>query len=102
MTKKADQRGTAGDDRVTPRLRGDQVAYASLSNDEAAVVQLERREFYTMNATAKLIVQAVDQGASLDEIVTRVAAEFDVSEDACRADVERFLDELANAGVIEI
>ena len=99
MTKTGD-RG-AGNGERKARLREESVAYASLSDDEAAVLNLESREFFTLNATARLVVESVEQGLSTKQIVARVAEEFAVDEQQALPDVERFLLELTAVGIIE-
>ena len=87
--------------RAGLRLREDDVAFSSLSEDEGALLNLDRRELYILNATARLIIEAIESGVDEDAIVRRVTTEFEVDEGDCRADVEEFLKRLAAAGLIE-
>ncbi len=91
----------AGKDNGTPVLINQNVAYASLSDDEAAVLNVESREFFTLNATGKTIMQALEDGSDLADIVSRVASNFEVSEESCRGDVVAFLKSLEQAGIVE-
>jgi hypothetical protein len=78
----------------------EQLLYQPLSEDEAAILDLERRELYTLNATAKRIFESAREGASVDAIVSALAGEFDAPA-GLREDVERFLDEARSMGLLE-
>ncbi len=84
-----------------PVLREMNIAFSSLSDDEAAVLNLDSREFFTLNATGKVVLSALEEGADLQEIVERVAREFEVTVDDCRGDVDQFIDALEGAGIVE-
>jgi PqqD family protein of HPr-rel-A system len=77
----------------------ERVLYQPLSDDEAAVLDLEARALYTLNATAKLVFERAREGATVDAIMAALAQEFDVPE-AARADVERFLAEARERGLL--
>ncbi len=77
------------------------VTYASISDEESAVLNLKKRLFYTLNATGKRILESIDEGLSSERIIDRIAREFEIEEDQCRADVTQFLDELRVAGLID-
>jgi hypothetical protein len=77
----------------------DHVLYQPLSEDEAAVLDLDARALYTLNATAKRIFERAREGASVDAIVEELGREFDAPE-SLRADVERFLAEARARGLL--
>ncbi len=75
------------------------VLYQPLSDDEAAVLDLDRRALYTLNATAKRIYERARDGATVDAIVAELAGEFDAPA-GLREDVERFLDDARAHGLL--
>lgn len=97
-------RGKGG--RAAPEKEAGKIAqtvtYASLSDEESAVLDMDTRKFYTLNATGKLILESVDKGLSREQIANRVAEEFSISLDQCHADVNSFLDQLQDAGIIDV
>ncbi|MBC7174255.1 MAG: PqqD family protein [Polyangiaceae bacterium] len=76
------------------------VLYQPLTEDEAAVLDLEHRALYTLNATAKRIFELARDGATVDTIVEALAREFDAPP-AVREDVERFLAEASARGLLD-
>jgi hypothetical protein len=75
------------------------VLYQPLSDDEAAVLDLDARALYTLNATAKLIFERAREGASVDAIVEELGREFDAPE-AARDDVLRFIADARARGLL--
>ena len=54
-----------------------------------------------LNETGAFAFRLLQAGVTEDELVARVVAEYDVSEDAARADVARFLAALGEADALE-
>ncbi len=77
----------------------EQVLYQPLSEDEAAILDLEQRALYTLNATAKRIFERAREGASVEAIVEELAGEFDAPP-GLREDVERFLADARAKGLL--
>ena len=74
--------------------------YETLSDGEAALLDVHRRHFFTLNESAKYIFERLQQGASFDSISTDMAAEFEVDEAECRHDIDAFLSELRSRGML--
>ncbi len=53
-----------------------------------------------LNETGAYLWEVLAQERSLDELAAAVADEFDVEPDAARADVQAFLDEIAQIGLL--
>ncbi|KUP93525.1 PqqD family protein [Tritonibacter horizontis] len=65
-----------------------------------ALLDLETSLYYTLNATGAEVWNAMQAPVPLSHLVSTVTATFDVSEDACRADVEALVDDLVSAGLV--
>ena len=76
------------------------IIFEALSDDEGALLDVEGRKLYTLNATAKFIFEGLREGLDAAQIVERMVANFDVSEECAREDTERSLDELRAAGLV--
>jgi len=55
----------------------------------------------TLNGPAETIWKALEQGKSYDEIVADVKAEYDVTEDVIKKDLDAFLEKLKNYKILE-
>ncbi len=55
----------------------------------------------TLNDTAACVWEFLGQERSLDELSGAVAEQFDVDPERARADVQKFLDDLARLGLLE-
>ncbi len=55
----------------------------------------------TLNGPAEIIWKALEQGKSYDEIVAAVKAEYDVTEDIVKKDLDAFLEKLKNYKILE-
>jgi len=62
----------------------------------------DMQNIYALNPVAAHIWTKLDKTCSLDDLVQSVRTEFDVADEEARADIEAFLSELSNAGLIEI
>jgi hypothetical protein len=59
--------------------------------------------FFTLNEVATLIWQAADGRTSLSDIVvSKICSEFDVDPDQAGRDVEQFVDDLSQHGILLI
>ena len=54
-----------------------------------------------LNESGALAFRLLQEGITEEELVTRIVAEYDVSEEAARADVNRFLARLQEADALE-
>lgn len=70
-------------------------------DEEAVLLDLDTRRYYSLNETGALIWSLLADDASIEEITEAITAEFDVSEEDARAHTERLLGELAEEGLIE-
>ncbi len=54
----------------------------------------------SMNETAELILSALEDDLSEDEIIEKITEEFEVDDTTARADLEEFVNECRKAGII--
>ncbi len=64
-------------------------------NEEAVLLHLETKQYFSLNETGALIWQCLHERCSLVETAARLAQAYDVDEDAARRCVERFVATLA-------
>jgi len=81
------------------RLRNEAVAWQNLS-PEAVLVQLEREEVHVANPTAATLIDALQKGATVEELVARMTSDYEVSAAQAAADVEAFLKAALDAGLL--
>jgi GeoRSP system PqqD family protein len=74
---------------------------ARVIDGQALVVVLDQRAMHRLNAVGTRVWELCD-GRTVTAIVDDIVSEFDVTREVAEADVARFLDELAQAGMIEL
>jgi len=67
---------------------------------ELVVTSLSMGGFLRLDDVGRKIWTLLEQGQGLDSIVTALTGDFDVDMAACRGDVEAFLDDLAERGLL--
>ena len=68
---------------------------------ELVMMGHEQGEYYGLKDVAASLWEHLAEPRTTEELCALVADEYDVSADACRADVVAFLDELAGKDLIE-
>lgn len=71
-------------------------------DEETVLMRLSDGDFFSLEGTGRAIWQAIDGTRGREEIVAHLARQFDASAEAIGADVGRFLDELAGAGLVTL
>ena len=79
------------DDIITRRV-GDE--YFLLTTGDATLHNIRESGVY--------IFEAIEKGAGYDEILDRLVAEFDVEKEQAAADLDEFLRELEEKGIIRV
>ena len=82
------------------RKRGDWLA--TRVGDEVLMMSAEKGLYLGLNAVGARIWDLIDTPLATDQICGRLVAEFEISPAACRAEVERFLEELARHRAIDL
>lgn len=69
--------------------------------EEAVVVRQEAAEVIALNDVGASVLALLDSRRTVAAVVEALLAEYDIDRDALRADVEAFLLELRDTGVVE-
>jgi len=85
-------------DALSRALRDGRLTINTLEDGSGVLLDLEREQLMTLNATGMCVVQAVDAGAETsDALVEALVRRFEVATEAARRDVDAFLRELDRA-----
>ncbi len=68
----------------------------------AALLDLERNTYFSLNRTGTVVWKAIEKPSSLDEICSAVATRFVVSIEQCRPDVARLVEKLIDARLARV
>lgn len=82
-------------------VRVDETISSTLDGEEV-ILHAESEEYFGLNEVGTKTWESLEQQRTVDELVTIVSEEFDVSEEQSRRDVESFLDDLEAANLIEV
>ncbi len=80
--------------RLHPELRLTALA------DEGVLLHLGERKYFSVNDTGFTMLDALREPKSIDELVERVLAEYDITADAARASVLAFVERCVAAMVV--
>ena len=69
----------------------DHIVFTDLDGTEGVLVDLNAKSFYRLNETAMLVWRGLEQRASIDEIIEKIALVYDVPADRAASSVERLL-----------
>jgi hypothetical protein len=79
--------------------RSERVAYRVIDG-EALVMVVDRKALHRLNDVGSRVFELCDGQTSVDSIVEAIVREFVVDASTARADVEKFINALAEAGAI--
>jgi hypothetical protein len=71
-------------------------------DDEAALLNLQTGVYYGLDAMGAYIWQRLVEPTRVRELTGEIAREYNVDNDAVEADVIEFLQEMMNAGLVEL
>ena len=71
------------------------VVYTEFDGNEAVLVDLNTKRYYTLNETAMLVWRGLESGKSTDEIVRDMCKQYEVSEARASQSVGRLLTSLS-------
>jgi hypothetical protein len=86
---------------ATYPARSKQVA-ARMLGGEMMIMSPRDTTLFNLNEVGAVIWESADGQTPLDEIVTRLCAEFDVAPEVAREDAETFIQELAGHGIMHV
>ncbi|MFT3722198.1 MAG: PqqD family protein [Hyphomonadaceae bacterium] len=82
-------------------VASDSVAMSEVDGG-AALLDLERNVYFSLNRTGAVVWKAIEQPSSLDDVCAAVAANFVVSVEKCRPDVAKLIDKLIGARLARV
>jgi hypothetical protein len=82
------------------RKQGDWLA--AKVGDELVMMSAEKGNYIGLSEVGARIWELIETPQNVDLVCAQLLNEYDVAPDACRAEVERFLDELVKHGAIAL
>lgn len=70
--------------------------------EEAAILNMATGKYYGLDAVGAAIWQRIERPASFAEVNAALQSEYDVTPAVAERDLDRFLNDLAAAGLVEI
>lgn len=83
------------------RLQRSPDALATQVDGDIMMLALSTGMYHSLSGVAARIWTMLETPSTLDEISVRIANEYGVAVEQCRADTQSFLDDLSRAGLIE-
>jgi hypothetical protein len=79
------------------------VAYRELASDGGAVLlRLDNGQYHGINQIGRVIWGLIGNGVALDDLVTRLDAEVEGAPESLRDEVERFVQDLSERGLLVV
>ena len=70
--------------------------------DEAAILNMATGAYYGLDAVGAMIWQRIERPTSFGEINAALLSEYDVAPECAKQDLDRFVQELVAAGLVDI
>ena len=80
----------------------DAVLIEELPDGDAVLLNLENEQYFGFDAVGASMWGALTTSPTIDDAVQLLLAEFEVDEATLRADIEQFVDELADRGLVDL
>jgi hypothetical protein len=91
--------GQLSSQQVTPLAVKDSVVARSLG-EEMVLLNLESGLYYSLNSLGVFVWPYIQQGATADAVAEAIVSEYEVDRDVAAADLNAFLGQLAEWGLI--
>ena len=66
------------------------------------MLNVKKEVYYSLNDVGSTIWRKISEPCSMDELINKLTSTYEVPAERCREDIEPFLIELVEAGVIEL
>ncbi len=80
----------------------DGVLLENLPDGDAVLLNLENEQYFGFDAVGASMWAALTTSPTIDDAVQVLLAEFEIDEATLRADIERFVTDLAHRGLVEL
>jgi hypothetical protein len=84
----------------TTLRRNGGILHAPVGDDELVMLSIDAGRYYSVNAVARRLWELLDEPRTAAELSAAICAEFEVDADTCRTDVERFVSEMMDNGLV--
>jgi CO dehydrogenase/acetyl-CoA synthase beta subunit len=81
-------------------IRNDKVVSGKLK-DELVMMDIEAGRYFGLNAVATRIWDLLGSPVDIDELVSVLTEEYDISAAGCKEDVTDYLDEMLKLGLVK-
>ena len=71
-------------------------------DDDLVMFDAERGEYFGLDRIGRRIWELLETPRSVDELCTALTAEFEVTDETCRAEVGTFVERLHDAELVEL
>ncbi len=71
-------------------------------DEEGVVLHLGSRRYFSVNETGVLILDALEQPRTMDELVARMTDEYDVTNELAESTARAFLDRCVDAELVRV
>lgn len=85
---------------MTHYRRSDRVVATPLNSAETVLLHLGKKRYFSLNETGTLIWNLLPQHAAPDGLADALALQYEITPAAARTEVELFLEELRERGII--
>lgn len=85
---------------MTIRRKGDWLS--AMVGEELVMMSAETGNYVTISRVGARLWELIERPQTMDALCTRLVQEFEVTPQACRADVQAFLDEMVTHGAIAL
>jgi hypothetical protein len=83
------------------KLSNSQVS-TTLSGD-SVILNHKKGEYFTLNEVGSLVWEQMQSGPkNVEELITAVQTEYEISYDECKSDIESLIKDLTNENLVEI
>src|SRR5690242_2963279 len=81
------------------RVRGEEIA-AKVIDGEAIIINLANGIYYSMDKVGGLIWEMIEGGKTLEDMVATILAQYDVSPEQLKSDIEQLVNELLQENLV--
>ena len=84
------------------RIRRNPAQVYSEVDGQVVMLNVKKESYYCLNDVGSAIWNELEEPCTYSGLISKIREEFEVDEEQCRKDVEPFLAELVEAGVIQL
>ena len=90
---------------LTPRslfVRRDRVVANDLSETETVMLDVDEGTYFGVTGVGRAIWDLLAETTTVDSIVQELLARYDIDEATCRSEVDSFVSDLADQGLVDV